>query len=107
LNLFTHRNVIAGAVSILDESTYPVAPATIIPTTRPMMILALRMKGEPNISTMTMVMKLRKPRPIYSADPHLVYQLRPPRMRSETYGKALGALIVGHKRKILGAAGRN
>jgi len=56
---------------------------------------------------MTMVMKLRKPSPMYSADPHLRYQLRSTRMSVDTYGKALGALIVGHKRKILGAAGRN
>jgi hypothetical protein len=37
-----------------------------------MMILAFLMNGEPNISIMTIVMKLRKPRPMYSADPHLL-----------------------------------
>lgn len=70
-NRLTQRKVMAGARSILDESTYPVAPATIMPTIRPMMILAFLMNGDPNISTKTIVMKLRKPRPMYSAEPHL------------------------------------
>jgi hypothetical protein len=92
---------------MLDESTYPVAPATIIPTMRPMMILEFRMNGEPNISTRTIVMKLRKPSPMYSADPHLLCQdQHGSETAMETYGNALGALMVGHKAKILGAAGR-
>jgi hypothetical protein len=72
-----------------------------------MMILAFRMKGDPNISTMIMVMKLRKPRPMYSADPHLPMSYIHSRPNVWAYGKALGALMVGHKRKILGAAGRD
>ena len=71
---------------MLDPSTYPVAPATIMPTTKPTMILAFFRNGLPNTSTMMMVMKDRKPRPMNSAEPQ---------------SSGLGAFIVGQRAKRL------
>jgi len=63
--------VMAGEESMVDESMYPVAPATIQPTRRPMMIEIFFMKGDPNTSVRMIEMNERKPIPMNSADPHL------------------------------------
>jgi hypothetical protein len=65
------RKVTAGALLMLLPSMYPVAPATMQPTTRPMMILMFFMNGEPNSSVKSMLMKLRKPSPMNCGDPQL------------------------------------
>jgi hypothetical protein len=68
------RKVIAGADLILDPSMYPAAPATIHPTTRPMMIEMFFMNGLPNSSVSKILAKERKPSPTSSGDPHLEHE---------------------------------
>jgi len=67
--------VMAGEVPIVDESIYPVAPATIQPTRRPMMIETFFIKGDPNTSVRRIEMNERNPIPMNSADPHLGNEL--------------------------------
>ena len=76
-----HRNVIAGAVLMLDPSINPVAPATIHPTAKPIIILIFFRKGDPNISVRIMLMNERNPMPMNSGEPQ---------------GKGRGASVVGH-----------
>ena len=61
----------AGALFIELASMYPAAPATIDPTSRPTMMDAFLRKGEPKSSTRTIVMKERKPRPMYCGEPQV------------------------------------
>ena len=71
MNVLTHRNVIAGAFSILLLSIYPAAPETMHPTASPIIIETFLRKGEPNSSVKMILMNVRKPRPMNSGDPHL------------------------------------
>ena len=66
-----HKNVIDGADLMLELSMYPVAPATMQPTAKPTIIDAFFRNGEPNSSTIRMVTKDRKPRPMNWGEPHL------------------------------------
>ena len=66
-----HKNVIDGADLMLELSIYPVAPATMHPTTKPTIIDAFFKNGEPNSSTRSMLTKDRKPRPMNWGEPHL------------------------------------
>jgi hypothetical protein len=61
----------AGADLILLPSIYPVAPETMQPTARPMMMDMFFMNGDPNISVSIIVTKDKKPSPMNSGEPHL------------------------------------
>ena len=71
LNVCTHKNVIAGAVLMLDPSMYPAAPATIHPTASPTMMEMFLRKGDPKSSVRTIETNERKPRPMNSGEPQL------------------------------------
>lgn len=74
------RNVIAGAVVMLDPSMYPTAPATIQPIASPTMILMFLRNGEPKSSVRMMLTNDKKPSPINSGEPQ---------------GNGFGASVVG------------
>lgn len=69
LNVWTQRNVTAGAASMFALDQYPVAPEIAHPTARPRMIDADFMSGEPNCSTIMTVTKTLKPRPMSFGSP--------------------------------------
>ena len=69
--MWTHKNVIAGALLIVESLMYPAAPDTMHPTTNPTIILMFFMKGEPKISVRMIVANERNPRPMNSGEPHL------------------------------------
>ena len=56
---------------MLELSIYPVAPATMQPTAKPIIIDTFFMNGEPNNSTSRMLTNDRKPRPMNWGEPHL------------------------------------
>lgn len=69
LNVWTQRNVTAGAASIFSLDQYPVAPEIAHPTAKPKMIDADFMSGEPNCSTIMTVTKTLNPRPMSFGSP--------------------------------------
>jgi len=67
--VWTQMKEAAGAASMDDLSKYPVAPAMIQPTRRPITTLSDFMIGAPKRSQIMIVMKTEKPSPINSALP--------------------------------------
>jgi len=64
-----HRKVIAGADVIVESLMYPVAAATMHPTSNPTIILAFFRNGLPNNSVKIIAMNERNPRPMNSGLP--------------------------------------